>query len=134
MDRMILIVVSAWAIILAGPRVAPMMAGPSDPHALRGPGYFPHEAHQLMLDCVDCHHRYENGLNVVTPEELDGSDAMRCRTCHGPSADVNFRQAIHRQCIRCHCRDGNTGGPVTCGGCHPRHPPSTGDSLSISGR
>lgn len=82
---------------------------------------FPHERHYNWgLGCLDCHHRYENGLNVLTENELQpGTPAVSCASCHGTARDLE--RSYHVKCIGCH-RDmkkrGSSTGPVMCGQCH----------------
>ena len=77
---------------------------------------FTHNAHaERGLSCKDCHHRYENGKNVLDESELqEGSEAIRCSACHPPQG---LQKAFHRQCIGCHRQQG---GPRFCGQCHRR--------------
>jgi hypothetical protein len=86
-------------------------------------------------DCKACHHRFENGENVLQEDELDGSDAMRCRTCHNADASLDAKQAFHRQCIQCHRtleKEGKASAPRTCGQCHPVKMPDDPTPLLIA--
>ena len=89
----------------------------------RPPVHFPHEVHMAGdLACTDCHHRYENGKNILDESELEeGTPNIQCRACHTTQSRVNLRRAFHRQCIGCHRREKR--GPRLCGECHMRTPP-----------
>ncbi|EPR41967.1 Cytochrome c, class III, conserved region [Desulfovibrio sp. X2] len=93
----------------------------------RGPVKFNHDAHvSLGLDCTACHHRYENGTNVLDPSELlDGTTPGTCDSCHGgdkPAGGLGLQAAFHKECIGCHAGHGPDpkikGGPRACAGCH----------------
>lgn len=84
---------------------------------------FPHERHyDWGLGCLDCHHRYERGVNVLTENELQpGNTAVSCSSCHSTARDLE--RAYHRMCIRCHTdmkKRGTAHGPVMCGECHSK--------------
>lgn len=129
MDRMLLSALVLWFVALTLLRVGPMVAPEAEAPAereIRAAAFFPHDFHMEFLECKACHHRYEDGVNVVEEDELDGSDEMRCRYCHNDSASIEARQAFHRQCIECHRmydKQEKASGPRTCGTCHPRQMP-----------
>lgn len=103
-------------------------------YEVRAPAFFPHDKHMEELDCTQCHHRFENGENILEEDELDGSDAMRCKTCHNSKSSINARDAFHNQCIGCHRDYKNkkkTFGPLTCGACHPQKLPEDIATLVI---
>ena len=77
---------------------------------------FTHNGHaERGLSCKDCHHRYDNGKNVLDESELqEGNKAIRCSACHPPQG---LQKAFHRQCIGCHRQKA---GPRFCGQCHRR--------------
>ena len=52
----------------------------------RPPVPFPHGRHmEEGLSCKDCHHRYEQGKNVLDESDLEpGKPGIRCQECHGP--------------------------------------------------
>ncbi len=83
-----------------------------------------HDTHMDSVDCLDCHHIYEDGENVLDEEELeDGEVEIECASCHDSSASLDFQQAYHRQCIGCHDRmrkEKEATGPCLCGECHIR--------------
>ncbi|MBF0200421.1 MAG: cytochrome c3 family protein [Desulfamplus sp.] len=104
----------------------------------RAPAFFTHDNHMDMLDCKDCHHRYENGENVLDEYELDGSEEMLCRTCHNAgtssTSEMGAMEAFHTQCMGCHRnyhKNGEPSGPRTCGTCHPREMPDDYSVLLI---
>lgn len=104
----------------------------------RPPVRFPHEDHMMTADCLDCHHDYEDGENVLDPFDLeDGNTDPSCCGCHHPGAQLTLEDAFHKQCISCHLdnrhkfwiprkgiqwkaltREGAPAGPVLCGECH----------------
>ena len=90
----------------------------------RPPVVFPHLQHiEKGLACLDCHHRYEQGENVLDEGELEeGKAEIRCSACHGLKAGTRLREAFHRQCLRCHAKaekEGKGTGPRLCEECHP---------------
>jgi hypothetical protein len=70
--------------------------------------------------CSDCHHRYENGRNVIDANELnDGNKSILCSHCHKNESDL--KKAYHRSCIGCHnsmIKKNKPAGPRLCGECH----------------
>jgi len=137
MDRMLIAALVLWAAVLALVRFGPIEAPPKEIKEIaRGPAYFTHDKHmEVVEDCKTCHHRYENGQNVLDESELDGSDAMRCRTCHTDKSSVDARQAFHRMCIQCHRvleKEEKASGPRTCGTCHPSTMPDDPAPLIIA--
>ncbi|MEA1921627.1 MAG: cytochrome c3 family protein [Pseudomonadota bacterium] len=91
-------------------------------HKKRSPVTFPHELHCDSLECLDCHHRYEKGENVLDEDSLEEGNAdIRCASCHTWEARVQLRSAFHLMCTGCHTKNAKKGaktGPRTCGGCH----------------
>ena len=91
-------------------------------HKKRSPVTFPHELHCDGLECLDCHHRYEKGENVLDEDSLEeGNAEIRCAFCHTREARVQLRSAFHLMCTGCHTKNAKKGektGPRTCGGCH----------------
>jgi hypothetical protein len=84
---------------------------------------FPHELHMDSLDCLTCHHVYEDGKNILDEDELDDDGSASCRKCHVKSAAINLKTAYHRQCIKCHRglnREPDNDLPITCKDCHPK--------------
>ena len=85
---------------------------------------FQHELHMEGLECLQCHHQYENGENVLDESELEeGADNIACASCHNDDSDIDLRKAFHRQCMGCHVsyrKDGQNTGPELCGECHPK--------------
>jgi hypothetical protein len=89
----------------------------------RGEVLFPHKRHYgYGIGCLQCHHRYEKGENVLSVNELKpGSPAVSCVTCHTTGRDL--QRAYHRFCITCHNEFKNNkagSGPVMCGLCHSK--------------
>lgn len=76
---------------------------------------FDHDRHAEDLDCLLCHHSYENGENAWEPDM-----ETRCSACHeaGDRGRLGLRQAWHGQCVGCH--EKSPAAPVTCGQCHVR--------------
>lgn len=83
-----------------------------------------HDNHMDGFDCLTCHHRYENGENVLDEFELEeGNPDISCSACHHAGAQIGLRKAYHDQCIGCHNRYNDKEGsalPVYCGECHIR--------------
>ncbi|MBC8199187.1 MAG: cytochrome c3 family protein [Desulfobacterales bacterium] len=78
---------------------------------------FSHTLHtdEAEIDCLACHHIYENGENV-----WDDSSESECAACHKLEADgkmMPLMKAFHENCKGCHEKEK---GPLTCGECHPR--------------
>ena len=87
----------------------------------RGDVLFPHDRHYAWgIGCLSCHHRYENGVNVLEIEELyRGGIDVSCASCHGTGRELE--RVYHRMCIDCHAdfrSKGIKAGPVMCGRCH----------------
>ena len=79
---------------------------------------FPHTLHadDAGIDCLECHHIYENGDNV-----WDDSSESECAECHKLEADgktLPLMKAFHENCKGCHEKENK--GPLTCGECHPK--------------
>jgi hypothetical protein len=80
---------------------------------------FPHMIHGECMDCIDCHHEYDEfGENV-------GGDGGFCSDCHTNSAKENqitLTEAFHIQCKQCHAEkvgeNKNKNIPQMCGQCH----------------
>jgi len=83
---------------------------------------FPHGRHMENYGCLDCHHRYEDGENVLDEDELEeGNPAAVCSTCHGLKTDCDLHKAFHCLCLDCHAKESKAGvatGPRQCKGCH----------------
>jgi len=91
----------------------------------RPPVPFPHGRHmEEGLSCKDCHHRYEQGKNVLEESDLEpGKPGIRCQACHGPGGRGSLREVFHRQCLSCHQEKQKVGRknvPRYCGECHVR--------------
>ncbi|HDD44747.1 MAG TPA: hypothetical protein ENG63_07810 [Candidatus Desulfofervidus auxilii] len=65
------------------------------------PVSFSHELHAGLyrVKCSTCHHLYENGKNVWTPEH----GVQECSDCHGKSK-TELTVAYHMKCWGCHER------------------------------
>jgi len=80
---------------------------------------FSHVNHEECMDCIDCHHDYdESGENI-------GGDGGFCSDCHTKSAGDNpipLMEAFHIQCKQCHAKEirnnENKNIPQMCGQCH----------------
>ena len=87
--------------------------------------YFSHENHMETFECLDCHHNYQNGENVLDEDELDEDGSAKCAACHSKDASIKLKTAYHRQCMGCHRQVNKQEAarlPITCGDCHPRNP------------
>ncbi len=83
-----------------------------------------HDLHMDSIDCLDCHHVYENGENVLEESELeDGEVETACSSCHNSDATLDLQKAFHQQCMGCHNKmkkEKEKTGPSLCGECHIR--------------
>ena len=83
---------------------------------------FPHEEHMDQLDCLQCHHKYKDGVNILDEDALEEGNAdLLCSACHTDDAKIGLRQAFHRECMGCHRKlrlEGKPTGPELCGQCH----------------
>jgi len=135
MDRMLLSALVLWFVVLSFLGIGSVVKTPETPSDARAAAYFPHDKHMEVVDgCNRCHHRFVDGVNVLEEDELDGGEAMRCRTCHTDANTIDGREAFHRQCIQCHRaleKEGGVGGPRTCGTCHPKTVSGDLDALII---
>jgi hypothetical protein len=81
-----------------------------------------HDQHMENQDCLDCHHKYENGENILDAADLeDGDSEVYCASCHNDHEKYDLQQAFHRQCMGCHDRLSAANmktGPSLCGECH----------------
>jgi hypothetical protein len=82
---------------------------------------FTHMNHMSIdgVSCTDCHHRFQNGKNVLAIDELtDNNKLIFCSTCHYEKSGL--MNAYHHQCIGCHNTKikGKAAGPRMCGECH----------------
>lgn len=110
----------------------------------RPPVELTHESHMGQYECIKCHHRYEDGVNVLEDDELtdiepdetmmlnvvsqEEPSAIKCASCHNENNEttkIDSREAFHRQCIGCH--DELSTGPVLCGECHKRSNQASAD-------
>lgn len=84
---------------------------------------FHHELHMESHECLDCHHDYQDGENVLDESELEEDGNASCGACHVKSASIDLKTAYHRQCIKCHRtlnREADYTLPITCQDCHPK--------------
>jgi len=99
---------------------------------------FSHELHMDQLDCLDCHHIYENGENVLDDSDLEEGDPdVSCCSCHNSKTKIDLESAFHDLCISCHqeskkkywiprkgiqwkafLQSGEMPAPTLCGECH----------------
>jgi hypothetical protein len=83
-----------------------------------------HDLHMDNEDCLECHHKYKNGKNILNEDDLEDENAeTSCASCHNNKVKLNLQQAYHEQCIGCHERlsaKNIKSGPVLCGKCHVR--------------
>ena len=78
---------------------------------------FAHDEHNdnANLECVACHHVYENGKRV----EDETSEDKQCSECHmkeGKDPKIVMADVFHRRCKGCH--EDRKQGPVMCSECH----------------
>ncbi len=88
----------------------------------RPPVDFSHEFHMDTYDCLDCHHDYADGENILDPGDLEeGNPDIRCIACHKAGAKIDAQKAYHRQCTGCHTlvsKSEKKSLPLYCGECH----------------
>jgi len=92
----------------------------------RGPVTFSHLKHakDYKIACWDCHHEYEENVNVWVP----WSETARCADCHDPGKGegemVGLQKAYHVNCKTCHQQLADqkkkTGPYRGCYGCHEK--------------
>jgi len=83
---------------------------------------FPHLLHMEELDCADCHHKFEDGQNIIDEDELyEGNDEVMCLSCHKVKKNCDIQKLFHASCMGCHIESkkmGERSGPRLCSGCH----------------
>ncbi len=92
---------------------------------------FDHDLHTGLAGCMDCHHHYKDGENILEYFDLfEGAEGVLCRDCHAEPGTrfmgdqdptvKGLEQAYHSQCIPCHRESAGQDavGPRTCMGCH----------------
>ncbi len=96
----------------------------ADPAAARQrtPVAFSHDLHMGLYECLDCHHKFENGVNVLDEDDLvEEAPEVSCGACHDDAASIDRQRAYHRLCMGCHIevrKAGEASGPEMCGACH----------------
>ena len=112
------------------------------PQKLRSATVFPHQLHLEAYDCLECHHDYRDGRNVLDEDELEeGNPDILCSACHDSQSNIDLKDAFHQQCVGCHIESRpryfisgrgiqwksilspGSSGPRCCGECHLRQPP-----------
>jgi c(7)-type cytochrome triheme protein len=97
---------------------------PASNHSKSRPSvYFSHENHMDSYDCLDCHHDYQNGENVLDEDDLEDGKSANCASCHSKDASIDLKTAYHRECMGCHRQLNKQEGdtlPITCQDCHSR--------------
>jgi len=79
---------------------------------------FTHEQHANLVECLRCHHNFDQYGNNSS------SEGQPCSDCHTKTAGENpvaLQEAFHTQCKRCHeqvLARSTASGPVMCGECH----------------
>ena len=84
--------------------------------------YFPHDIHMESVGCLDCHHDYANGENLLDEDDLVEDGSARCAACHTGKSSIGLQEAYHRQCMTCHRMTNKSEAmrlPITCQDCHP---------------
>jgi hypothetical protein len=91
----------------------------------KGPVHFSHAAHvdHYGVGCVECHHDYENGVNVWKA----GDDVLACNECHesgaGDGGMLRLKMAYHENCRGCHKEEPSIESSVPynrCNVCHEK--------------
>lgn len=121
--------VAALFIFILLLRVPPGSSAPGEYQRARV--NFPHESHMEVGACLDCHHKYERGENVLDEDELaetepDGEillsldatdgESAKCASCHNEKSKIEGMEAFHQMCLGCHAESEK--GPAMCGECH----------------
>ncbi|NNG07486.1 MAG: cytochrome c3 family protein [Desulfobacteraceae bacterium] len=86
-----------------------------------------HKKHseEYKVDCLECHHVYENGKNVLKKTD----PIQKCAQCHDPKKKqgktLKLNLAYHKNCKTCHKelnkKDPNKKPPFKkCTGCHAK--------------
>jgi hypothetical protein len=93
----------------------------------KGPVKLSHKKHaeEYKVDCFECHHKYENGKNVLQK----GDPIDKCAKCHDPKKKqgktLKLNIAYHKNCKNCHKeivnKDPGKKAPFKkCSGCHEK--------------
>jgi hypothetical protein len=86
-----------------------------------------HKKHneEYEVDCLECHHKYENGKNVLKKTD----PIQKCAECHDPKKKqdkvLKLNLSYHKNCKTCHKeinkKDPNKKPPFKkCNGCHAK--------------
>jgi hypothetical protein len=93
----------------------------------KGPVKLSHKKHaeEYKVDCLECHHKYENGKNVLKK----GDPIEKCGKCHSPVKKegkvLKLNLAYHKNCKDCHKKiveqDSSKKAPFKkCNDCHQK--------------
>lgn len=93
----------------------------------RGPVKLSHLKHsaEYNVACIDCHHDYQDGINMWTPS----NPVQSCASCHDPEETKGevkkLQTAYHTNCKNCHREmveaEKSEDAPYkTCSGCHEK--------------
>jgi len=86
------------------------------------PVIFYHESHMEEVECLACHHDYEDGKNVLDEDELEeSSPAVVCGSCHNLEQCDDIQKTFHGLCLGCHIqsqKESLVHGPRLCVECH----------------
>jgi hypothetical protein len=83
------------------------------------------ESNGYGVGCLECHHKYENGKNVLK----EGDPIQKCAECHSPLKKegkvLKLNLSYHKNCKTCHKeinkKDPNKKPPFKkCTGCHSK--------------
>jgi DNA-directed RNA polymerase subunit RPC12/RpoP len=55
-------------------------------------------------ECLDCHHDYKDGKNILDEEDIEEDGSVECAQCHAKGTPIELKTAYHRQCMGCHRR------------------------------
>ncbi len=125
-SRIIIVCSIALVLVIAG-----TLAAQEDRHFLESKAFddrqrpgvvFKHLFHYEMIDCMDCHHDYDDGENVW--DMYSGKNyCSDCHTVQGEGKVMGLMDAFHESCVGCHQKtldQGQSTGPIMCGECHVR--------------
>lgn len=97
------------------------------------PAYFPHDQHQKLYSCGECHHGGKPGNKT---DYTEGMEIARCESCHNEENMAGVKSGIyelddfkgtgHANCLVCHQKiaeqDSKKRKLVSCKTCHRKSP------------
>lgn len=120
----VMLLASGWSVppSLAQPEFVTLNHLEKDGQKHYPPVIFSHESHMEELECLSCHHDYQDGENVLDEDELEeGNPAATCSACHSFESCDDVQRTFHGLCLGCHIqsrKEGQAHGPRLCVECH----------------